>query len=179
MKEYESLGHMRLMSASPNEDCTSFYLPHHCVLKRSEQSVKIRVVFDAFCKSNTEVSLNDALMVGPVVQQDLISILIRVRTFLYVFVADIIKMYRQILMDPSQTPLEKILWRDDIDSNVETYELVTLTYGTASTLTLATRCLWHLATSTQQDTQSEQNTSRKTLLSMICSLEPTRLTKRN
>ncbi|KYM97814.1 Putative nuclease HARBI1 [Cyphomyrmex costatus] len=55
------------------------------------------------------VSLNEALLVGPVVQQDLISILIRFRFFVYSITADIIKMYRQILIHPSQTSLQRIL----------------------------------------------------------------------
>ncbi|KYM90052.1 hypothetical protein ALC53_01880 [Atta colombica] len=60
---------------------------------------KIRVVFDAFWRNSSGVSLNDALLVGPAVQQDLISILMRFRFFTYV-TADIIKMYRRILMHP-------------------------------------------------------------------------------
>lgn len=86
---------------------------------------KIRVVFDASCKTTTGISLNDALMVGPVVQQDLISIF-----FSYVFSADIIKMYRQVLVDPSQTQLQRILWRNSAD-NVDVNELLTITYGTS------------------------------------------------
>lgn len=102
---------------------------------------KIRVVFDASCKTTTGISLNDALMVGPVVQQDLISILIRFRFFSYVFSADIIKMYRQVMVDPSQTHLQRILWRNDPADKVDVYELLTITYGTSSASYLATRCL--------------------------------------
>lgn len=80
-------------------------------------------------------------MVGPVVQQELISILIRFRFFMYVFSADVIKMYRQILVDPSQVRLQRILWRDDPAKDVDTYELLTVTYGTSSASYLATRCL--------------------------------------
>jgi len=45
-------------------------------------------------------------------------------------------------MHPSQTRLQRILWRDDLSANVE---LITVTYGTASALFLATRCLKYLA----------------------------------
>lgn len=85
------------------------------------------------------------MSIGPVVQQDLASILIRFRTFKYVLVADIIKMYRQIAIHPSQTRYQKIFWRDNPDSNLEVYELTTLTYGTSAASYLATRCLKHLA----------------------------------
>lgn len=37
------------------------------------------MVFDAFCKTDTNISLNDCLSVSPVDQDDLISIVIRLR----------------------------------------------------------------------------------------------------
>jgi len=83
--------------------------------------------------------------VGPTVQQDLISILMRFRFFTYVITTDNIKMYRQILMHPSQTRLQKILWRNNPSANGDTYELTTITYGTASASFLATGCLKYLA----------------------------------
>lgn len=48
-------------------------------------------------------------MVGPTVQQDLLSIILRFRTFKFVFTADITKMYRQIRVHPTQTRLQRIL----------------------------------------------------------------------
>jgi len=110
----------------------SFYLPHHCVFKTVEQTSKIHIVFDAFCRNSSDVSLSDALLVGPTVQKDLISILMRFHFFTYVIIVDIIKMYRQILMHPFQTRLQRILWRNDLAANVDTYELTAVTYGTAS-----------------------------------------------
>ena len=80
----------------------------------------------------------------PTIQQDLISILMRFRFFTYVITADIIKMYRQILMHPSQTRLQRI-WRNDPSANVDTYKLTTVTYNITSASFLATRCLKHLA----------------------------------
>ncbi|XP_018405227.1 PREDICTED: uncharacterized protein LOC108781676 [Cyphomyrmex costatus] len=145
LDEYLALGHMRLANPSGKEVWPSVYLPHHCVFKITGNSSKIRVVFDASSKGSNGLSLNDTLMVGPVVQQDLASTLTRFRTFQYVVVADIIKMYRQILLDPSQTCLQKILWRNDPADNVEEYELLTLTYGTSSASYLATKCLVYLA----------------------------------
>lgn len=48
-------------------------------------------------------------------------------------------------MNVLQTPLQRILWRNETDSEVKTYKLLTVTYSTASALYLATRCLQHLA----------------------------------
>jgi len=74
----------------------------------------------------------------------------RFHFFNYVIIADIIKMYRQILVHPSQTRLQRILWRNDLSANVDTYELITVTYGTASASFLATRCLKHLVAIDEQ-----------------------------
>ncbi|XP_011883661.1 PREDICTED: uncharacterized protein LOC105570821, partial [Vollenhovia emeryi] len=142
--EYLKLGHMKQVDVHPNEDIT-YYLPHHCVFKNPNQPSKIRVVFDASCKSDVGTSLNDMLWVGPVIQEDLMSIVMRFRTYSYVLVADIVKMYRQVLVHPSQTSLQRILWRADPMADVETYELATVTYGTSSASFLVTRCLKHLA----------------------------------
>ncbi|XP_011175794.1 uncharacterized protein LOC105207848 [Solenopsis invicta] len=73
MNQYRSLGHMKVVNAQPNEDSISYYLPHHCVFKMSDQSPKICVVFDASCKSSTGISLNDALITGPVEQTRLLK----------------------------------------------------------------------------------------------------------
>jgi len=106
--EYLSLGHVRRMEPPIAEE-TIFYLPHHCVCKTVGQESKIRIVFDASCRSSSGVSLNNALLVEPTIQQDLISILMRFRFFIYGMSSPLIKMYRQILMHPSQTRLQRIL----------------------------------------------------------------------
>ncbi|XP_039310735.1 uncharacterized protein LOC120358921 [Solenopsis invicta] len=142
INEYLALGHMKLIDEQCYDGAESFYLPHHCVFKHTAGSSKIRVVFDASSKGSTGVSLNDTLMVGPTVQQDLFSILLRFR---FVLAADIIKMYRQIMVHSSQTRYQRILWRDNPTSEIKTYELITVTYGTSSASYLATRCLKWLA----------------------------------
>lgn len=84
-------------------------------------------------------------MVGPVLQQDLFSIVTRFRFHNYVLTADISKMYRQILVNPSQRQYQRILWRLDENQAVSAYKLNTVTYGTASASFLAVRCLQQLA----------------------------------
>ncbi|XP_071642941.1 uncharacterized protein [Temnothorax longispinosus] len=145
LDEYLALGHMKQVEDTAQDDKGSFYLPHHAVFKTTAGATKIRVVFDASCKSTSGISLNDALLTGPVVQQDLLSILTRFRMFRYVLTADIIKMYRQIQVHPSQTRYQRIMWRDSPVTEVKTYELTTVMYGTSSASYLATRCLKHLA----------------------------------
>ena len=94
MQEYLTLGHMSLHDSydlSVNKSDT-FYLPHHSVFKGSSITTKLRVVFDGSAKTTNNLSLNDTLMVGPTVQQDLFSIMSRFRTHRYVLISDIEKM---------------------------------------------------------------------------------------
>lgn len=80
-------------------------------------------------------------MVGPTLQQDLVSIVMRFRTHRVAITADVEKMYRQVWVHGEDTPLQRILWRKDPTHPISTYELQTVTYGTASAPYLATRTL--------------------------------------
>ena len=146
IKEYIDMGHMRLVNSQqplPSTQC--YYLPHHAVIKESSTTTKLCVVFDASAKSSTGLSLNDVLKVGPKTQQDLFSILIRFRTHPIALVADVEKMFRQILVHPNDVHLQRIVWRNTPEETIQDYELLTVTYGTASAPYQSTRCLNQLA----------------------------------
>ena len=76
IQEYLDLGHM---SVADSLEQPGFYLPHHAVTKERSQTTKVRVVFDGSAKSNTNVSLNDTLMIGPHLQDDIFSLILRFR----------------------------------------------------------------------------------------------------
>ncbi|XP_011172996.1 uncharacterized protein LOC105205342 [Solenopsis invicta] len=96
MSEYIELGHMSIAS-KPLDNCENMvYLPHHGVLKESSSSNKLRVVFDASFKNSKATSLNDALFVGPTLQDNLVDIVIRFRFYDIAITADLQKMYRQV-----------------------------------------------------------------------------------
>ncbi|XP_058827589.1 uncharacterized protein LOC131687515 [Topomyia yanbarensis] len=54
-------------------------------------------------------------------------------------------MYRQVLIHPEDQPLQRILWRTNATDPIATYELQTVTYGTASAPYLATKTLQQLS----------------------------------
>ncbi|XP_050359346.1 uncharacterized protein LOC126779442 isoform X4 [Nymphalis io] len=148
MREYENLGHMTLDSHStsvPEISKFQYFIPHHGVVRDSSTTTKLRVVFDASASTSSGVSLNDIQMVGPVVQDDLFSILTRFRQHRYVVSGDVEKMYRAIELNPVQRPLQKIIFRFNSSEPLKTYTLNTVTYGTASAPYLATKCLTSLA----------------------------------
>lgn len=145
MEEYLKMGHMRKMHEEANQPERLFYLPHHPVLKLSSLTTKLRVVFDGSAKSSSNLSLNDVLMCGPTVQDDLISILMRFRRYQFVMTADIEKMFRQIMVAPEDQELQRIVWRSRPDEALQLYRLTTVTYGTTAASFMATNCLVSLA----------------------------------
>ncbi|XP_053692614.1 uncharacterized protein LOC128741063 [Sabethes cyaneus] len=146
MNDYERLGHMKPIEIDEKEDPGSvFYLPHHGVLKPTNTTTKLRVVFDGSAKSSTGVSINDTLEVGPVVQRDLASILMDFRGFPFVFIVDIPMMFRQIGVLSPDRKYQRILFRKHQNEPVTAWELQTVTYGLATSPFQATMALNQLA----------------------------------
>lgn len=148
MREYERLGgHKTFLITLENDHSIpsfSYFLPHTAVL-RDSVTTKCRVVFDASCKTGSGVSLNDMLIAGPTVQEDLYSILLRLRLHKVVLSADVKMMYRCIKINEDERIFQKILRRWNSEESVKVFSLNTVTYGTTSAPFQATRCLVEIA----------------------------------
>ncbi|XP_011879196.1 PREDICTED: uncharacterized protein LOC105568275, partial [Vollenhovia emeryi] len=145
MKEYEVLNHMEKVPIHDKSNRQKIYLPHHAVLKESSATTKLRVVFNASRASTNGSTLNDHLLVGPKLQNDLFALILRWRSHKFVYSADIEKMFRQIRVCPSNTDYQRIFWRADHESDLHAYRLLTVIYGTAPAPFLANRVLKQLA----------------------------------
>lgn len=145
MTDYLKLGHMeKLDNRHSLGNTTAFYFPHHAVLRPGNNTTKLRTVFNGSASTSSGVSLNDVLMTGPSLQQDIFNILLRFRFHRYVITADIKKMFRQIGVYDDRL-MQLILWRFSAEESVSTYRLNTVTYGTNCAPFLAVRCLNQLA----------------------------------
>ncbi|XP_049886955.1 uncharacterized protein LOC126381514 [Pectinophora gossypiella] len=146
IEEYISLKHMEEV---PEDEIgkRSVYLPHHAVVRTDKETTKTRVVFDASCKGTNGISLNDELMIGPVLQEDLRSIIMRWRMHKICFASDIEKMYRMVLINQEDADFQRVLWRQNtsISDEVKHFRLLTVTFGTASAPYLAVKTLIQLA----------------------------------
>ncbi|CAK1591284.1 unnamed protein product [Parnassius mnemosyne] len=139
--EYLNLSQMQLITGSDLNKSESVYLPHHAVIREDKITTKVRVVFDASCKGTNGVSLNDTLMIGPTLQQDLRHIIIRWRMHPICLSADIMKMYRQIIVADQDTDFQRLVWRDEPESEIKEFKLVRVTFGTSSAPYLAVKTL--------------------------------------
>jgi hypothetical protein len=126
LTEYESLSHMERIPLDECQSRISVYIPHHPVLRDSSTTTKLRVVFNASCRTTNGTSLNDYLLIGPKLQQDLAAILLRWRMYSVVCTADIEKMYRQILIHREDADYQRILWKPAGCAKPRSYRLLTL-----------------------------------------------------
>ncbi|XP_058816591.1 uncharacterized protein LOC131679858 [Topomyia yanbarensis] len=143
MEEYQLLGHMT--EAVPDHSKPYFYLPHHAIQRPESTTTKTRVVFDGSCLGSNSLSLNDLCYIGPTIQPPLLSTLLNFRLPKYAVTADVEKMYRQVIVNAIDRPLQQIIWRNHPNEELKTYRLNTVTYGTAPAPYLATRVLNQLA----------------------------------
>lgn len=126
-------------------DDKAVYLPHHGVVREDKETSKLRIVFDASAKGINNISLNDELLVGPQLQEDLRYLIMRWRFHKICFIADIQTMYLEILVRHKDADYQRILWRCNSNDPVKEYRLLRVTFGTASAPYLAVRTLHQVA----------------------------------
>lgn len=141
IKEYMTLGYLSKM---PSRLENEYFIPHQAVFKKSSLTTKIRIVFEASAPSSTGISLNDALLGGPTIQDNIFSLLLRFRIHKYVLTGDIEKMYLQIRIQQQDQKFLRILWRDD-DGEIGIYQFNRLIFGLKPASYIATRCIQQLA----------------------------------
>ncbi|XP_063368239.1 uncharacterized protein LOC134656613 [Cydia amplana] len=139
LEEYMTLNHMKKIENKDEEN--GVWLPQLAVIKMERETSKLRIVYDASCKGSNGVSLNDELLIGPPLLEDLRAILIRWRTYKIAFVADVEKMYRQIRVKDEHTNYQRIVWRPDPKGPIEDFKLLTVTFGTSCAPYLAIKTL--------------------------------------
>lgn len=112
-----------------------YHIPHHPVTK------KFRVVFDASCRTNKSISLNEAQLVGEKLQEDLAPLIMRFRCNPVAVTADIKKMYLQVKIHPEQWDLQRIIWRPAPNCELKEYWLTGVTFGLSSAPHCAVRAM--------------------------------------
>lgn len=98
IEEYLVLGHMEEVPENEvsvkSSEC--FYLPHHAVMKADSTTTKLRLVFDASSASESGVSLNDRLLAGSNLNQEIFFVCLRLGLNEMALTLDAEKMFRQV-----------------------------------------------------------------------------------
>jgi len=80
LDEYLQVGHMTPVDeVEGKKEGPKLYMPHHGIVKKTCSTTKLQVVFNGSEKSSNGVSLNDIMMAGPKVQDDLFDVVQRFR----------------------------------------------------------------------------------------------------
>lgn len=144
VREYLQLNHAEIIPKDQLNLSPNFYLPVHGVFKDSSTTTKVRAVFDASARTSTGSSLNDTLLPGPNLYPLLPDVLLKFRCHPVGMSADISKMFREILLHPSERDFHRFLMRDDDNAIVEC-RMLRLTFGVNCSPFLATQVLHKLA----------------------------------
>ena len=106
-------------------------LPHHPVLNPNKPR-KVRIVMDASAKHNG-VSLNDELLVGTDLLNNLCGVLLRFREERKAIAADIESMFHQCLVIEQDQPALRFLWRNlEKTRDPDVYQMLVMILGAAS-----------------------------------------------
>ena len=164
MNEYLSNGHA--VKIAPRELSVEgkvvWYLPHHPVI-HARKPDKVRVVFDCAAKY-LGTSLNDQLMQGPDLNNNLIGVLMRFREEPYAVVADIESMFHQAKVDPRDCDALRFLWwpNGELHSTPAEYKMTVHVFGATSSPSCASFCLLRTAEDNKDAFPSEiVNTVRR------------------
>ncbi|XP_063828959.1 uncharacterized protein LOC135078291 [Ostrinia nubilalis] len=141
INEYIQQGYL---SEAPEADSDEgYYIPHHAVFKAGKDSA--RAVLDASCKTQSGLSLNDILYVGPNLQSDLFLLLIDFRIFPVAVTADVKQMFLRVSVNEHHRKYLKILFRFDPQEPIRTYQFSSLPFGLKPSPYIAMRTIRKLA----------------------------------
>ncbi|XP_019850167.1 PREDICTED: uncharacterized protein LOC100632574 [Amphimedon queenslandica] len=106
------------------------YLPHHAVIRKDKETTKLRVVYDASAKQHGP-SLNDCLLPGPKLQQEIFNVLITFRAHKVAFAADIEKAFLNIAVAPQDRDVLRFLWISSLDnpSDIAVFRFTRVMFG--------------------------------------------------
>ena len=131
---YQQKGYIRKVDSSKETlpEGKVWYLPHFPVIRPDKVTTKMRIAFYASAK-HRNTSLNDQILPGPKLQNDLFDVLMRFRRYPVAVVCDIKEMYLQIRIPPQDRSFFRFLWRNlEPQRNPDVYEFERMVFGDAS-----------------------------------------------
>ena len=105
-----------------------WYVSHLIAPNPHSVTTPVRLVWNSSQKCNG-VSLNDLLMKGPDVLNQIRAVLLRFRGGIYAALGDIKKMYNSVWLEDREVHLHRFLWRDSEDEELEEYAITRVNIG--------------------------------------------------
>jgi len=134
-----------------------WYIPHFAV--RHPKKKKLRVVFD--CSATyAGTSLNDHILQGPDLTNNLIGILLRFRQQPVALSCDVEKMFHNFFVNAEDRDYLRFLWFTD-QGTIKEYRMTVHLFGATSSPAVATYCLRELAEACQEESPTAANFIKK------------------
>ena len=141
MNDYIRQGHARKLDPIEisNTSLRTNYVPHHCVFNPNKPK-KLRIVFDA-AATFAGTSLNENLLVGPDLLNNLITILLHFRLGKISVMSDIKQMFNQVKAHLHDQDSLRFLWRNNAAENIDEYVMTVHLFGKRDSPTVASYAL--------------------------------------
>ena len=123
IRKWEEGGEVKEVSAA--SDQVRYLIPHFPVINPHNTSTPLRVVMD--CK----VGLNEHLLAGPNILNDVVGVLLRFRSGLVAFSGDVRKMFLRIFLEPADRPFHCFLWREKPEGDLRVLQFQVHVFGNA------------------------------------------------
>ena len=126
------------------QEGVKWYIPHHGVYHPKKN--KIRVVFDCSARFKG-TSLNDHLLSGPDLTNNLVGVLCRFRRYPYAIICDVEKMFHQFIVCENDRDYLRFLWwpNGDVKQEPKEYRMKVHLFGATSSPGCASYGLKHMA----------------------------------
>ena len=107
-----------------------YYLPHKAVVKKSAETTKLRIVYDASAKEQScQPSINECLNPGPPLQNRLWEILVRARFFPVLLTGDIEKAFLQVRIKAEERDALRFFWESPGSGKLSVYRFTRALFG--------------------------------------------------
>ena len=121
--------YVRLVPMHENRPAQCFHLPHFPVVRESHTSTKLRIVMNAKASFHGQPSLNDCILPGPAIMNDLADVLLNFRRYQYALSGDIQEMFLHIAMPEEDRPFHRFYYTPiGLDAILE-YEALVHQFG--------------------------------------------------
>ena len=106
-------GYLKLLGPIEVSPQDGFQIPIFPVRDESRSTTKVRMVLDCAARFNG-VSLNDNILPGPKLHNDLVDVLLRFRRYKVAIMGDISEVFLQILLAPEDRKFYRIIWGQQV-----------------------------------------------------------------